>query len=179
MLLKGKNIFIRPIEERDVNDRYVNWLNDSEVNRFLETRHHLQNLDSVSMFVREKIKCTDERLFAICLLDGTHIGNIKIGPVIAAHRRADVSLFIGERAHWGKGLATEAIGLLAKYAFDHLGLHRLVAGCYAENLGSRMAFERNGFVVEGQLREHALDNGTWTDVVLLGLINPVEKAENA
>ena len=46
--------------------------------------------------------------FAIKTTD-KHIGNIKLGPINWIHRYGDISLLIGDKDYWGKGIATEAI----------------------------------------------------------------------
>ena len=50
--------------------------------------------------------------------------------------------------------ATEAIYLLAAYAFDELGYRRLEWKCNALNQASRRAAERFGFSFEGVFRHH-------------------------
>jgi hypothetical protein len=37
-IIEGKKIFLRNIELTDCTERYVSWLNDKEVNRYLESR---------------------------------------------------------------------------------------------------------------------------------------------
>jgi RimJ/RimL family protein N-acetyltransferase len=55
--------------------------------------------------------------------------------------------------------ATEAIFLLARYAFDDLGYRRLEWKCDSLNLPSRRAAERFGFVFEGIFRQHMVVKG--------------------
>ena len=168
--LVEKEIYLRAITMTDVSDRYVSWLNDPEVNQFLETRFAEQNLEAVAAFVQSKIDSNDEYLFAICLADmDRHIGNIKLGPVNPHHKHGDVSLFIGEKDCWGKGYATAAIRLITDWAFRNLGLIKLNAGCYAENEGSARAFERCGYKREGLERDQFIYRGRPTDSILLGL----------
>ncbi|MEW6055166.1 MAG: GNAT family protein [Bdellovibrionota bacterium] len=177
--LKGKRIYLREVKLTDVNDRYVSWLNDSEVTRYLEVRFHPQNLDTIAGFVAKMRESENEFLYAICLSSNDqHIGNIKLGPVNAHHRSADVSLFIGEKKCWGQGYAAEAIGLVTRFAFRELGLNKLRAGCYAGNEGSARAFERVGYRREGLLRGQVLCDGKETDVITLGL-RAVEYREEA
>ena len=33
--LVGKNIYLRPLEPEDLEDGYLGWINDPEVNRFI------------------------------------------------------------------------------------------------------------------------------------------------
>jgi RimJ/RimL family protein N-acetyltransferase len=53
------------------------------------------------------------------------------------------------RASWGAGLATEAASALARYAFDRVGLPRLVAVTFPENIASQRVLEKVGFVHDG------------------------------
>jgi RimJ/RimL family protein N-acetyltransferase len=55
--------------------------------------------------------------------------------------------------------ATEAIYLLAAYAFDQLGYRRLEWKCNALNQASRRAAERFGFRFEGVFRHHMVVKG--------------------
>lgn len=168
-ILNGEKITLRPVTEADVGPRYVAWLNDPEVSQYLETRFSDQNLESVRAFVLSKIGSEREHLFAICLKDGRHIGNIKLGPVNPHHKNGDVSLFIGEKDCWGKGYAAEAIGLITRWGFRERGLEKLNAGCYEANEGSAKAFEKNGYKREGFLADNVESGGKRTGVTLLGL----------
>lgn len=156
--LKGQRVSLRLITLDDCTPRYVDWLADPLVNRYLETRWLPQDLDSVRAFVGSMLDSPWSYLFAIVENDNRcHVGNIKVGPVNPHHLHADVSYFIGERSCWGRGYATEAIGLAARFAFERLRLHRLQAGLYRANEGSRRALEKVGFKMEGAFREQLVD----------------------
>ena len=168
--LEGTRIRLRPITPQDVTPRYVAWLNEPEVNRFMETRHRDQSPQAVAAFVAENTGRDDRRLFAICLAsDGRHIGNIKVGPIKPNHALADVSLFIGERDCWGKGYASEAIRLASRFAFAQMPVVKLSASFYADNLASIRAFLKAGYKHEGLRRRHYMLDGKPSDIVELGL----------
>jgi RimJ/RimL family protein N-acetyltransferase len=80
-----------------------------------------------------------------------------------------VSLVIGEKSIWGKGIGTEALRLMSRYAFDVLNLHKLRSGCYQENRGSAKAFLKAGFAEEGILKKHWYVNGRYQDEIVFGL----------
>lgn len=69
----------------------------------------------------------------------------------------------------GRGHGALAIDLLAKYAFNSLGIVKLTAGCYAENIGSYKAFTKAGFTQEGRRVSQCVNGGQRQDVILLGL----------
>jgi [ribosomal protein S5]-alanine N-acetyltransferase len=174
-VVEGERIRLRPFREADATHRYVGWLNDPDVNRYLESRFETATVASTREFVARMTADPNHAFFAIERReDGLHVGNIKLGPVNWRHRYAEIGLLIGERTCWGKGYATEAIRLIVRYGFDALGLHRLSAGCYLPNQGSARAFERAGFVREGLRRSCCLAGQEYVDVILLGIVNPKE-----
>lgn len=169
--LTGERLFLREVRPSDVTERYYGWMTDPEVYQFLESRFLPISQELLRDYVTSKLGDRNNAFFAIVTRqDDQHIGNIKLGPIDWVHRTADIGLLIGDRACWGKGYATEAIGLVVRYAFDLLNLRRLTAGCYDENVGSAKAFEKCGFQVEGRLRQHRFSRGAYSDVLLLGLV---------
>lgn len=169
-VLKSERLILRSIESDDINQTYLNWLNNPEVNQFLETRFLPQSIEAIQSYWYKHRDDKCNPWFAITLTDEKkHIGNIKIGPIQWIHRNADISLFIGERDCWGNGYATEAIELVRDWAFHELDLQKLNSGIYSGNIGSRRAFEKCGFKLEGTLREEVYSNGSRIDVWRMGL----------
>lgn len=167
----GDRVTLRLVTLADCTDRYVSWLEDPEVNRYLETRWSTQDLSSVRSFVGAMVTSEDSYLMAIVEnAGGEHVGNIKVGPIHPRHAFADVSYFIGERRFWGKGLATDAIRLAARVGFERLGLHRIQAGLYEGNVGSGKALEKAGFRLEGRQRRQLKGPDAWEDHVWYGLL---------
>jgi ribosomal-protein-alanine N-acetyltransferase len=72
----------------------------------------------------------------------------------------------------GRGLMTEALGLVIAYAFGELHLHRLTAGYRPTNERSGRVLRRLGFDVYGYARDYLLLGGEWHDHVLVSLTNP-------
>ena len=168
--LKGKNIILNPLGISDCTDEYVEWLNDPEVNHYLETRWEQQDRGTVEAYLREMENSKKSVLFGIFRLrDGKHVGNIKIGPVNWHHLYANVSYFIGDRGAWGKGLATEAVSLVTRFGFECLELNKCKAGVYSGNSGSIRVLEKVGFQQEGCLKDELLGPHGMEDHLLYGL----------
>ncbi len=66
-------------------------------------------------------------------------------------RRCVVGTWLG-REHWGTGANRRTKALLARFAFDTLGVERLGAYADVRNARSQVALERLGFEREGVLR---------------------------
>ena len=60
--------------------------------------------------------------------------------------------------------------MVRDWAFLELDLQKLNAGIYAENIGSRRAFEKCGFVLEGTLKQDVVSSGERMDVWRFGLL---------
>jgi RimJ/RimL family protein N-acetyltransferase len=64
----------------------------------------------------------------------------------------DVEIAYGlTKEHWGKGLASEAAAAAMKYGFHQLGLDRIVAVVWPENIASLRVLEKLGMTSEPRL----------------------------
>lgn len=166
------DIYLQPISTNDVSQTYVDWLNDSDINQYLETRHTKQTQKTVFSFICTILENPNEHLFTIRLSKNhNHIGNIKVGNINNTHKTAEVSLFIGDKSVWGKGYASQAIKLISQYAFDTLQLRKLCAGAYQPNIASTKAFLKAGYQHDGVLARHYVLDGVAYDRVQVCLFN--------
>lgn len=71
----------------------------------------------------------------------------------------------------GRGLGTEFAAALLRIAFETLGVRRVEAACFAENLASRRVMEKIGMRLEGVFREESLHrSGRWLDGMSYALL---------
>jgi ribosomal-protein-alanine N-acetyltransferase len=100
------------------------------------------------------------------LLGGVTLGGVRRG----VSQTATLGYWMGA-SYAGQGVMTRAVGVVGRWSFSTLRLHRLEAACLPENLASRTLLERNGFRCEGLAREYLKINGAWRDHVLYALID--------
>jgi RimJ/RimL family protein N-acetyltransferase len=98
------------------------------------------------------------------------VGFVYLNNVDWFARNAEFGILIGERSRHGKGLAREALSLIADYAFESLNLHKLYLRVVAFNKRALRLYRAFGFVDEGVQRQQAYLRGRYYDVVLMGLI---------
>jgi RimJ/RimL family protein N-acetyltransferase len=178
--IDGETIVLREVRVEDADGPYTEWMNDDEIVCFTESRHTSHSRDAIAAYIAARAESPDDLFLAITARnDGAHIGNIKIGPIDWRNRIGDLGLIVGNRRYWGRGIATEAIALITQYAFETVGLHKVTAGCYTPNRAAIRAFEKAGYSQEGVLRAHWLLDGLWTDIVMLGILNPAENRNGA
>jgi [ribosomal protein S5]-alanine N-acetyltransferase len=70
----------------------------------------------------------------------------------------------------------EALTVVIAYAFNDMGLHRIMANYIPTNERSGRLLRRLGFVVEGYARDYLFLAGNWQDHILTSLINPAKSA---
>jgi ribosomal-protein-alanine N-acetyltransferase len=61
--------------------------------------------------------------------------------------------------YWGKGIASESVGILAKFLFEEVQVNRIQAEVMPENDVSKLVLLKNGFVKEGLLRQSSIWSG--------------------
>lgn len=99
------------------------------------------------------------------LAGGVTLGNIRHGVCQSAH----IGYWMGER-YAGRGLMTDSVNVLVRFAFDALKLHRVEAACIPDNSRSIRVLEKAGFQREGLLRSYLRINGSWQDHYLYARI---------
>lgn len=165
--MKGKNVELKFLSEKDVSENYVGWMKDSEVLQFLECRWSSPTIESIREYVREINASSNDFLFGIFTEEFGHIGNIKIGGINQLHRYGDIGLLIGNSSARGRGYGTEAICLATKYAFEEINLNKVTSGMYSLNVPSYRAFLKANYRHIGVLEKHCFYKGTFVDCYLM------------
>jgi len=170
--LHGSRCLLRPYLPRDV-EALPREAGDWEVARWMTRAFpHPYTLDDARDWVRRASAERPTDNFAIEVV-GELAGGIGIRPLLhESEGVAEFGYWLGRR-HWGKGIATEAVALLAAHAFAERGIRRLEAYVFAPNAVSSRVLEKYGFAREGVLRDAVTDReGTVLDAWLYSLLAP-------
>lgn len=162
MLLKLTSCTVRSWRAADAqalasfaNNRKI-WLNLRD--RF----PHPYTLQDALGFLHSIIGREPETLFAIAV-DGRAVGGIGFVLQQDVERvSAEVGYWLGE-PFWGRGIATEALVAITRYAIAHHGLSRVFAVPFASNLASCRVLEKAGYTLEARLRRSAIKDGMIVD----------------
>ena len=181
-ILKTRRLVLRDIRIEDISREYVEWLNNPEINRFLEIRFTPQDYETVKAYVEEKLHDTrTTKHFGVYDLKGQRlIGTVTLPHIDWNHSCGDISFVVGHLGVQGQGYATEAVHGVAYYMFRECGLVKLWGGFYGGNGASERVFLKNGFHREGRVRGKYLNHeNVRVDWVLMGVLANefVEKGE--
>lgn len=108
--------------------------------------------------------------FGVQTKDGTPIGLFALNHVHPHHRLAMLSAFIGDPDYWGGGYGTDALLLVADYAFNWLDVHKLWLQTMAVNARVLRQMEKVGFTLEANSREATWTETAWVDMPTYGLL---------
>lgn len=108
--------------------------------------------------------------FAICdLEDGTFLGSIGLSHLNPTHRFANLGYWV-RSGRSGRGIATAATRLVARWAFDELNLNRLEIVVAANNRPSQRVAEKVGARREGVMRRRLILAGQQLDAFMYALV---------
>lgn len=146
---------LRSLVPDAVGPRYLGWLRDPEVIRYLNARFHPADAESVAAFVASH---DDDRAFLLGIFDradDSHVGNFRVlrSP---EHRRAELGVMIGERAHWGRGVVQEVRAAVLDFLFEEAAVEKVIGSVYAANAAAIFNYQAQGFRTDGVQRDHVV-----------------------
>lgn len=100
------------------------------------------------------------------------IGTIGFNQWSPKHKRAEIGYEIHPH-YWRKGYATEAASSIISFGFNELGLTRIGAVVFIQNLASDQLLNNLGFEKEGVLRNYMYQNGVPHDTNVYSLLKPI------
>jgi RimJ/RimL family protein N-acetyltransferase len=162
--LRGSRVLVRSFDmDRDLA-LFDRWLADDSGRHFLLSRTTSELHD-----IRDIIHNHASILGVITLPDGTAIGSVAFLDYDRGQAKAELRKLIGNPEHRGKGLAKEASALWIRYGLESLGLRKIYLNTLDTNIRNIRLNEDLGFRVEGVLRNEVLIDGTYHDVLRMGL----------
>lgn len=170
--LIGKKVYLRPLEIEDVNQEYLQWVNDARVTLGRIEIHFPVTKEKQLEYVKSILNRNDHAFFAI-VEKGTDkfIGTAKMGPINWVHRFTEHAIMIGDTTTWNKGYGGEVIQILLEYGFRVLNMHKIYAGVSAANPASLRKNERVGYKVEAVFKNKFFTNGKYVDHVVMSMSN--------
>ena len=168
-MLNGKTVYLRLLAQEDLRDR-VAWINDRENIQTLlfdwptsydKTLRWFNNavLDNTKLHLSIVDKETDELIGMTGLLNIDRINH-----------HAQFYLTIGNRAYRGRHLPDEVIPLVLEYGFTELELKRVYLYTLPNNQRARHVYERNGFKLDGILRQQVYCRGQQQDLYVHSIL---------
>jgi RimJ/RimL family protein N-acetyltransferase len=172
IFLKGERIHLRALEERDLTDYYLQWLNDEEVCRYNSHAVFPNSESKMSSFFASLQNQEKNIVLAIIHTPtGKHIGNVSLQNINWISRNAEFAILLGDKEFWGNGFGEEAAKLIVAYGFERLNLHRIYCGTLAGNQGMIKLAQKLKMTEEGRRKEAIFKLGKYIDIVEYGVLH--------
>ena len=176
ILLEGQTCYLRILTEDDAFIFTELLIANKDYWSVFEPRHEPRyyTVQVQRDKIRESIyQMRDRREYNFGVFDSNTsklIGHISLYSI---KRLPFSSGFIGysiDERQIGRGIGTEAVRLVTKFAFEKVSLHRVEAYVSPRNFGSMKVLEKSGYVQEGLLRKLLYINGVWEDHYMYAVV---------
>ncbi|MDU1890693.1 MAG: GNAT family protein [Dysgonomonas sp.] len=173
MLLKNTQIALRAVEPEDLDILYK-WENTTELwihgNTLapyskLVLRQYINDAMEMDIYQSKQL-----RLMIDLIDENITVGTVDLYDIDAHNRRAGIGILIDE-AYRQQKIATQALTLMAEYAFNFLYIHQLYAYISVSNTKSMNLFQKSGYKEVGILKDWVQRGDTFEDVQLSQLVS--------
>lgn len=168
MNIYGKKVVLRAMEK-----------SDCELAREMFNDPEIENLVGgwafpLSQYAQEKwyeahYNDKDFRFVIETSEDGA-VGIATLTNIDWKNRMAYHGIKLANREHRGRGIGTDSVMAIMRYAFDELGLNRLNGAWFAENLPSKNMYMKCGWKEEGVRRKYIFKHGKYRDLIETGVL---------
>ena len=172
--VRGRRVRLESLTT-DMLEPYWRMLSDREGSRLTGT-HRTFTRAEVGRWLDTRAAAAGRADWAIVALDdGRFLGEVVLSDIDADNRSGGFRIALAGPEEYGRGYGSEATRLVADFAFDVLGLHRLGLEVFDFNARAIAAYRRCGFVEEGRLRDALRWEDEWHDTIVMGLLATDER----
>ncbi|MFD2923617.1 GNAT family N-acetyltransferase [Halobacillus naozhouensis] len=168
--LEGNRLYLRPIEQEDLDLFYRKALWDEEGRRLTGTQAVFSRAGVQNWFERNSTDSSRIDLVVCLQKNNQLIGDLAMLEIDHQNRKAVVRISIFNKAYWGHGYGTEAMSLLLEFGFNHLNLRRVGLDVFSYNERAMKSYQKLGFKQEGVIRDDLYYDGEYHDSVLMGVL---------
>ena len=169
-MIKGKNIFLRPLDLNDTSFM-LKLLNDQDISSLEGKNEFLKNEFQQNTWFEKNIN--NENRLSLIIVDQSStekIGYLSFKYLNHLRTNGHIGIKI-DPFFQKKGYGTDSLNTLMSYLFLTMNLNRLQSTISEYNKGSLKLFvEKCGWKKEGVLRKSVYFNGKFYDNLLVGIL---------
>lgn len=165
-MIYGQKIYLKEIEKEHTS-LIVKWRNNPKVqSNFIFQEIFTDEMHNNWMDLKVKTGEVIQYIIFEKITDRP-IGSVYLRDVDYNNEKAEYGIFIGEDDARGKGYGSEAAQLICQYAFDQMGLHKIMLRVFARNVGAIKSYEKAGFQQEAYLKDEKKVKGVFEDIIFM------------
>lgn len=170
-IIKTKKFILRFPQISDAKD-IAEHLKDKDISKWMSSVPYPYSINDAKSWIKKKIKSENNKnptsISFVIVIGNEVVGTISLNNLKQNHK-AEVGYWLAKKCH-GKGLMTEILQTVVSFAFKKLKLKRIQAIIYEQNIGSKKVCERNGFKVEGFMKNYAKKDNKLVNAFLYSII---------
>ena len=169
MNLRGKKVYLKHIEEADMEKR-AEWINDPIIQDTLNYDVPTSVSKTKAWFHKILLDSSRREFSIFTVDDNEYIGFCGLFNIQIPVMKAELHCVVGNRDYWRGGYGTEAYSLLQDFGFEELGLNRIYGYQLGHNAAAHRVVEKLGWKREGLLRNDLFSHGKLKDRYLVSII---------
>ena len=179
MSYDGERVSLRAVEPDDL-DRYLVWVNDPEVTRWLSLRYPIGREGERQILDRlTRANGYDHAAFAVDdQVTGEHLGTVSLFDARSESRVAELGIFLGAKDRWGEGFGYDALVTLLRFGFWEMNLRRVELSVLDGNVRAKALYERVGFIEVGRRPGHWYKRGAPLDDFVMSIARAAFEAQH-
>lgn len=169
MNIKGKIVTLRQMTRNDMQ-MICDMFNDPELENLVVGWAFPLSLEQQQRWYDNNIDDNRNFRFVVETADDGAIGIATLVDIDWKNRRAMHGIKLANSDNRAKGIGTDVVMAIMRYAFDELGLHRLDGAWFDFNTLSVNLYKKCGWKEEGVRREYVYKRGGWRDLTVVGVL---------
>lgn len=159
------NVRLRKLESKDC-DGMIEWMQDEEIRHSFRKNMGDRTRDDALAFItdaRNVLLDGRDMHYAVVNDSDEYMGTISLKAINKKDRNAEYAIGLRKK-FWGKGVAQKATRELMKIAFQELQLEKVYLNVLSDNDRAIRLYEKCGFVLEGEFRNHLYLDGQYQNL---------------
>ena len=169
MNINGKVVTLRAIERDDL-ELMRQMLNDPEIENLVVGWAFPVSKYQQEQWYEKNINDKNNLRFIIETEADGALGIATLTNIDWKNRRATHGIKLARRENRTKGIGTDSVMAIMRYAFDELQLNRLDGSWFEDNIASKKLYQKCGWKVEGRIRDCIYKNGSYRDLDIVGIL---------
>ena len=170
-VIKTSRLVLRELTIEDAAVLHTYW-SDPEVLEYLSLEPFANIQESMDMIdILKKLYGDNQgaRWVITAKDSGKVLGTCGFHNLKSEHCRIEIGYELGKE-YWRQGIMTEALQAIIRYGFATMKYNRIEAFVNFGNIKSQKILEKNGFKLDGLLREYEFNRGKFVDQYCYSLL---------
>lgn len=169
MNIKGKIVTLRQMSMDDMQ-MICDMFNDPELENLVVGWAFPLAIEQQKQWYEKNIGDQKNFRFVIETPNDGAVGIATLVDIDWKNRRATHGIKLANKERHAKGIGTDTVMAIMRYAFDELGLHRLDGAWFDFNEPSKALYTKCGWKEEGVRREYVYKRGEWRNLTVVGVL---------